>query len=202
MKPHRMRMTHNLLLNYGLYRKMEVCRPHKATQVPSLHLNRLLKCCGSRIRLFSIPDPKCLHPGSRIQGSKRHSIPDPDPQHWFTCHFFISVLDSHAGKFWPVRHSFCLDLYFNLPFFFIQDEMTKFHSDDYIKFLRSIRPDNMSEYSKLLQRWEKAKRYCSFWLRLKSRYGTYFVTCFYICMVPVPILTKISLIIINFKSLF
>jgi histone deacetylase 1/2 len=24
MKPHRMRMTHNLLLNYGLYRKMEV----------------------------------------------------------------------------------------------------------------------------------------------------------------------------------
>jgi histone deacetylase 1/2 len=26
-------MTHNLLLNYGLYRKMEVYRPHKATQV-------------------------------------------------------------------------------------------------------------------------------------------------------------------------
>ena len=65
MKPHRMRMTHNLLLNYGLYRKMEVYRPHKATQ----------------------------------------------------------------------------------------DEMTKFHSDDYIKFLRSIRPDNMGEYSKLLQRF-------------------------------------------------
>ena len=60
---------------------------------------------GSRIRLFSIPDPNCLHPGSelspsrilkefkyfnpkkadpdadflpsRIQGSKRHPIPDP-----------------------------------------------------------------------------------------------------------------------------
>jgi histone deacetylase 1/2 len=26
-------MTHNLLLNYGLYRKMEIYRPHKATQV-------------------------------------------------------------------------------------------------------------------------------------------------------------------------
>ena len=36
MKPHRMRMTHNLLLNYGLYRKMEVYRPHKATQVSLL----------------------------------------------------------------------------------------------------------------------------------------------------------------------
>ena len=32
MKPHRIRMTHNLLLNYGLYRKMEIYRPHKATQ--------------------------------------------------------------------------------------------------------------------------------------------------------------------------
>ena len=36
MKPHRMRMTHNLLLNYGLYRKMEVYRPHKATQVMTM----------------------------------------------------------------------------------------------------------------------------------------------------------------------
>ena len=33
-----------------------------------------------------------------------------------------------------------------------QEEMTKFHSDDYIKFLRSIRPDNMSEYNKQMQR--------------------------------------------------
>lgn len=64
MKPHRIRMTHNLLLNYGLYRKMEIYRPHKATA----------------------------------------------------------------------------------------DEMTKFHSDDYIRFLRSIRPDNMSEYNKQMQR--------------------------------------------------
>ncbi|KAI4817588.1 hypothetical protein KUCAC02_010973 [Chaenocephalus aceratus] len=65
MKPHRIRMTHNLLLNYGLYRKMEIYRPHKASG----------------------------------------------------------------------------------------EEMTKYHSDDYIKFLRSIRPDNMSEYSKQMQRF-------------------------------------------------
>ncbi|KAM7294193.1 histone deacetylase 1 isoform X1 [Ixodes scapularis] len=65
MKPHRMRMTHNLILNYGLYRKMEIYRPHKATQ----------------------------------------------------------------------------------------EEMTKYHSDDYIRFLRSIRPDNMSEYNKQMQRF-------------------------------------------------
>jgi len=65
MKPHRIRMTHNLLLNYGLYRKMEIYRPHKA----------------------------------------------------------------------------------NI------DEMTKYHSDDYVRFLRSIRPDNMSDYNKQMQRF-------------------------------------------------
>ncbi|KAH8408422.1 hypothetical protein KR215_005431 [Drosophila sulfurigaster] len=65
MKPHRIRMTHNLLLNYGLYRKMEIYRPHKATA----------------------------------------------------------------------------------------DEMTKFHSDEYVRFLRSIRPDNMTEYNKQMQRF-------------------------------------------------
>ena len=58
-------MTHSLVLNYGLYQKMEICRPHKATQ----------------------------------------------------------------------------------------EEMTKFHSDDYIKFLRSICPDNKSKYSEQMLRF-------------------------------------------------
>lgn len=65
MKPHRIRMTHNLLLNYGLYRKMEIYRPH-----PAVH-----------------------------------------------------------------------------------EEMTRYHSDDYIRFLRTIRPDNVNEYTKLMQRF-------------------------------------------------
>ena len=67
MKPHRIYMTHNLLLNYSLYRKMEmeIYKPHKATA----------------------------------------------------------------------------------------EEMTKYHSNEYIKFLHSIRPDNMSEYSKQMQRF-------------------------------------------------
>ncbi len=30
MKPHRLRMTHALLLSYGLYKKMDVYRPHRA----------------------------------------------------------------------------------------------------------------------------------------------------------------------------
>jgi len=65
MKPHRVRMTHNLVVNYGLYRKMEVFRP----------------------RLVS---PTTL---------------------------------------------------------------TRFHSDDYINFLKVITPDNMSDYVRQLQRF-------------------------------------------------
>ncbi len=34
---------------------------------------------GSEIR-----DPEKTYSGSRIQGSKRHRIPDPDTQHWYT----------------------------------------------------------------------------------------------------------------------
>merc|ERR1711892_1039648 len=58
MKPHRIRMTHNLLVNYGLYRKMQIYRAARTSQ----------------------------------------------------------------------------------------EDMTRFHSDDYIKFLKHIRPDNMNDY--------------------------------------------------------
>lgn len=89
MKPHRIRMTHNLLLNYGLYRKMEiyVCK--------NLHTEKSPECV-------------CLR------------------SDWL----FVSQRPHKASG----------------------EEMTKYHSDDYIKFLRSIRPDNMSEYSKQMQR--------------------------------------------------
>uniref|UniRef100_A0A7E4VAN2 Histone deacetylase n=1 Tax=Panagrellus redivivus TaxID=6233 RepID=A0A7E4VAN2_PANRE len=65
MKPHRIRMCHNLLLNYGLYRKMEVFRPRPADM----------------------------------------------------------------------------------------DELTRYHSDDYMLFLQNISPDNISDYSKQMQRF-------------------------------------------------
>lgn len=65
MKPHRMRMTHNLVLNYQLYSKMLIYRPRHPTQ----------------------------------------------------------------------------------------EELTRFHSDDYIEFLRMITPENMEEYAKQLHRF-------------------------------------------------
>uniref|UniRef100_A0A8D2F718 Histone deacetylase n=1 Tax=Theropithecus gelada TaxID=9565 RepID=A0A8D2F718_THEGE len=35
MKPHRIRMTHNLLLNYGLYRKMEIYVSYQIALLPA-----------------------------------------------------------------------------------------------------------------------------------------------------------------------
>jgi len=65
MKPHRIRMAHNLLLNYGLYRKMEIYRPAPATF----------------------------------------------------------------------------------------EELCKFHSEEYIRFLRTITPDNVNDHAKAMQRF-------------------------------------------------
>jgi len=39
MKPHRLQMTHNLILSYHLYRKMEVFRPHLATDEEMLQFH-------------------------------------------------------------------------------------------------------------------------------------------------------------------
>ncbi|CAI8057585.1 Histone deacetylase 1 [Geodia barretti] len=35
----------------------------------------------------------------------------------------------------------------------VYEEMTRYHSDDYIRFLRTIRPDNINEYTKQMQRF-------------------------------------------------
>ena len=65
MKPHRVRMAHNLIVTYGLYKSMEVFRPSPATQA----------------------------------------------------------------------------------------DLTRFHSDDYVNFLRLVTPDNMNQYLRQLQRF-------------------------------------------------
>lgn len=42
MKPHRIRMTHNLLLNYGLYRKMEIYVSQTEQNHPQFHRSSVL----------------------------------------------------------------------------------------------------------------------------------------------------------------
>ena len=46
MKPHRIRMTHNLLLNYGLYRKMEIYVSRYCTLCMSIEFFQLHVYCA------------------------------------------------------------------------------------------------------------------------------------------------------------
>jgi len=48
---------------------------------------------GSEIR-----DPEKTYSGSRIQGSKRHRIPDPDPQHCRYLYAMLRIQDFYPGS--------------------------------------------------------------------------------------------------------
>jgi len=59
MKPHRLSLTHNLVLNYDLHQHMKVYRPHKATDEEILkyhsteYVEFLKKCTPDSLHLFS-----------------------------------------------------------------------------------------------------------------------------------------------------
>jgi hypothetical protein len=42
------------------------------------------------------PGPEKTYSGPRIQGSKRHRIPDLDPQHWFSVMVALGVRNKHG----------------------------------------------------------------------------------------------------------
>ena len=69
----------------------------------------------------------------------------------------ISVLKKGGGLTFPEGNfnAFIMNLYIlQRPHKANLEEMTKYHSDDYVKFLKTIRPDNMTEYTKQMQRCE------------------------------------------------
>jgi hypothetical protein len=63
--------------------------------------------CSSRIRMLTFS-----HPRFRIQGSKRHPIPDPDPQHWFLRFWFRNTTHHRGG--WA-HHSLLLSIPYPSP---------------------------------------------------------------------------------------
>lgn len=67
MKPHRIRMCHHLLLNYGLYRHLEVYRPFPASfdEMTRFHTNDYMQFLQSatpdNLRTFSKQMLKCKY---------------------------------------------------------------------------------------------------------------------------------------------
>lgn len=95
MKPHRLALTHNLVLHYGLYKKMEVYRPYVAAPLGSARAATLA-------RRFQVPTLTCS-PRSRYRASA--------------------------------------------------EDMTRFHTEDYIDFLQRVSPDNQKTLMDSLSRF-------------------------------------------------
>lgn len=119
-------------------------------RVPFTETSRILFSSQRRCRKL------LLRPGPPHETAQDSHDPQPSAQlrpvqeHGDLCEFNDFLLVSHSSV--AFRSSNLLRS--QRPHKANNDDMTKYHSDDYIKFLRSIRPDNMSEYSKQMQRCE------------------------------------------------
>lgn len=102
MKPHRIRMAHSLIMNYGLYKKMEIYVSQSAP-------------CDLPIRSF---------PSLSVENS------------WGTVpKFLLHQIHSLLTCFKRAKPATNL-------------EMTQFHTDEYVEFLKKVTPDNMEAYQK------------------------------------------------------
>jgi hypothetical protein len=74
--------AHCTLNKDRFFRRKDYMRERKNQYCNSWSTNILSKQCWESDMFISI---RIFHPGSRIPypGSKRHRIPDPDPQHWY-----------------------------------------------------------------------------------------------------------------------
>lgn len=97
-------MTHNLLLNYKLYQKMEV-------------FVSMIVLCGLGL------------PSARVSSlSDTHT-----PTYTYT----------HAPMYSPLPQR---------PHAADDADMTKYHSDEYVKFLKTISPENVADHSREMTR--------------------------------------------------
>ncbi len=113
MKPHRIRLAHSLIMNYGLYKKMEI------------YVSLSMTCSTSSCPLVLLcPFPQHRHSLAALV----LVLPPPSQNHVFTRHCVADILQRAK----PAT---------NL-------EMTQFHTDEYVDFLKKVTPDNMELYQK------------------------------------------------------
>lgn len=109
MKPHRIRMAHSLIMNYGLYKKMEI--------------------------YVSIVSPCILHIHYNVLS-------------------FVTNSRGHCGDTFSVNEAGAAAIIHRMLTWFKRAkpasnlEMTQFHTDEYVEFLKKVTPDNMEAYQK------------------------------------------------------
>ena len=108
MKPHRIRMAHNLVLNYGLYKKMEVYVS--------------ITTWGSNTQAHPIMAAAVCRVGRWREARRAEKT------------MVLSMLTQR-------NHSRNFSCPFQRPHRATFEDMTKFHSDEYVSFLRDVSPD-------------------------------------------------------------
>jgi hypothetical protein len=67
MKPHRIRMAHSLLVNYGLYKKMQVYVSDRPTASPGPPRPRPVTIIPHSLLATGVPTPPhCAHPSTPV----------------------------------------------------------------------------------------------------------------------------------------
>ncbi len=123
MKPHRIRMTHDLVVNYNLYKRMEIF-----VRVEML----LLRLCSHCPSHGFHDEPQLTH--ILFSSSNGMQMEFVVCMRTVVC---VCVLCFGCGQRPPPTSD---------------EEMTQFHADDYVHFLQHVTPDNMSMYQRELQR--------------------------------------------------
>ena len=81
VKPHRGRMTHNLVVNYGLYRQMEVFRPKPVSAALMTRVStRTTAITPDTLLIACTTSAMCVRATLRRAGAKRSSL-TPCPCH-------------------------------------------------------------------------------------------------------------------------
>ncbi|KAM6356617.1 histone deacetylase 3 isoform 1-T10 [Alca torda] len=130
MKPHRLALTHSLVLHYGLYKKMIPSGFLGGTGAePSCGTGPAftLSSCANGLRS---PHPPCLS----CQRQQPPRSTQPYVSVWKTPYHM--QINSGKEVFKPYQAS--------------QHDMCRFHSEDYIDFLQRVSPTNMQGFTKSL----------------------------------------------------
>jgi hypothetical protein len=82
-----MSLVPNFLTEKSGFFPSRIPDPHQSIYIGNLTQKIGFQAPGNMIRVANPGSGSSFftHPRSRIQGSKRQRIPDPDPQHWLIC---------------------------------------------------------------------------------------------------------------------
>lgn len=141
MKPYRVRMTHNLLLSYGMLDRMDILVRYCSCWMSGLRVRR----CGGEFVVLG---------GASWDGHLTHLSGPTWPRLLALRHAFpIALLPPFCGVCVCHVSRLCLSCAsLQTPPRASERDMTRFHADEYINFLKTVTPEVAQEGQPFLRR--------------------------------------------------